>query len=242
MRVRCTTKGCVKKWDPVREAYYLCEHAEEGKIPAVIPDVTYVLVAQDPLLAHAFASHFQDQAPFKGMSKVEVIHGDLFANYAAMEGGPERGVAVVSPANSFGKMDGGIDQKYLDHFGLGLQHRVNEAYARVGGLVPVGQAVIVPTSDMVWPYLISAPTMVLPSDVHHTWNAYWAMKAVLQAVHEWNLEDVYMGSPIAPIKQKQIERVYVPGLCTGTGRMHPDTAARQMRRAYAEMELRGTGL
>ena len=35
--------------------------------------------------------------------------------------------AVVSPANSFGFMDGGIDMLYTQHFGWGVQERLQEA-------------------------------------------------------------------------------------------------------------------
>lgn len=236
MKVKCTMKGCDISWDPVRDPGRYHQHAaKENKAPAVIPDVTYFLVARDPLLAHAFASHFKDQAPFEGMSRTKVIHGDIFAQ----GGGAD---AMVSPANSFGQMDGGLDLAILEFFGKGLQDRVYDVYRRFGRTVPVGQAVIIPTSDSRCPYLISAPTMYAPMNVEDTFNAYWAMKAVLQAVHEWNLEDVYMGSAFVPIKQQPIRSVLVPGLCTGTGRMHPDTAARQMRKAYVEQELRGSGL
>lgn len=226
MRVRCTVKECKKEWDPVREAGEICFHSENYKTNTVVivPHVKYQLVATDPLLAHAFATQF------RGCPLVEVTHGNIL-DYEAD--------AIVSPANSFGQMQGGIDLAYLKYFGYGLQERVYETYRHVGRTVPVGQAVMTLTSNERAPYLISAPTMYAPMNVEDTFNAYWAMKAVLQFVLDWNLEQVHMVSTLSPIKQRPINKVLVPGLCTGTGKMHPDTAARQMRKAYAEIELRG---
>src|SRR5690348_11540617 len=52
--------------------------------------------------------------------------------------------AVVSPANSFGFMDGGIDHLYSRHFGWHVQRRLQEAIrGRHHGELLVGQAEIV---------------------------------------------------------------------------------------------------
>jgi protein-tyrosine phosphatase len=57
--------------------------------------------------------------------KVTVSCGDIF-------GAPVHGVtAIVSPANSFGFMDGGIDLAYSRHFGWGLQTRLQKLLAQV---------------------------------------------------------------------------------------------------------------
>jgi O-acetyl-ADP-ribose deacetylase (regulator of RNase III) len=54
--------------------------------------------------------------------------------------------AVVSPANSFGFMDGGVDWAYLQFFGEELQTRV-QMVIRLQKFqeLPVGGAVVVPT-------------------------------------------------------------------------------------------------
>ena len=71
--------------------------------------------------------------------------------------------AVVSPANSFGFMDGGVDALYLEHFGADIQLRVRRAiYERRHGELVVGQAEIVETDHASIPYLIAAPTMRVP--------------------------------------------------------------------------------
>jgi O-acetyl-ADP-ribose deacetylase (regulator of RNase III) len=71
--------------------------------------------------------------------------------------------AVVSPANSFGFMDGGVDAAYLRYFGPELQVQVKSRITeRHHGELPVGAADIVETGDHQIPYLIVAPTMRVP--------------------------------------------------------------------------------
>lgn len=54
--------------------------------------------------------------------------------------------ALVSPANSFGFMDGGIDALYSQRFGWKVQERLQELIrARHHGELLVGAAEIVPT-------------------------------------------------------------------------------------------------
>jgi hypothetical protein len=59
---------------------------------------------------------------FKGVANVRISHGDIFEKPAD---------AIVSPANSFGYMDGGIDLVYLRRFGWELQTRL-QAHLRAG--------------------------------------------------------------------------------------------------------------
>src|SRR3954469_25564103 len=71
--------------------------------------------------------------------------------------------AVVSPANSFGFMDGGIDHLYSHHFGWEVQERLQELIRnRHRGELRVGAAEIVETGHARIPYLIAAPTMRVP--------------------------------------------------------------------------------
>ncbi|MEO5929009.1 MAG: macro domain-containing protein, partial [Candidatus Kapaibacterium sp.] len=113
---------------------------------------------------------------FGEFENVEIIHGDILRSTAD---------AIVSPANSFGYMDGGIDLVYTQHFGWDLEKRLRKVLIEEhDGELPVGQAVIVETLDARIPYLISAPTMRVPSNIENTVNVYWAFRAVLRAVKE----------------------------------------------------------
>lgn len=151
---------------------------------------------------------------FKGIENVRISHGDIFDISAD---------AIVSPANSFGYMDGGIDLVYLRRFGWELQTRL-QTHLRDehDGELPVGQATILETLDTTIPYLVSAPTMRVPTNVSNTINAYLAFRAAIRAVKLRNRE-----APGAAIRT-----ILCPGLCTAIGRMPPDLSARQMAAAF----------
>lgn len=128
----------------------------------------------------------------------------------------------MSPANSFGYMDGGLDLKYSQHFGWELESKVRCVLEEhFFGEIPVGQALIVDTGMNEMPFLISAPTMRVPSNVSDTINSYLAFKGILQAVIRHN-----------ETASKKIESFLCPGLGTGEGQMKAEDCARQMFRAY----------
>lgn len=166
-----------------------------------------ILRDRDADVVDAWRTHF------RGLPDVEIGHGDIF------DAGAD---AIVSPANSFGFMDGGIDLAYTGRFGWDLQDRLRETLRREhGGELPVGQAIVVETFDPQMPYLVSAPTMRVPSDVSGTVNAYLALRAALIAARAFNRRS-----------ETPIRSVLCPGMCTAIGRMPPERAARQMAAAY----------
>jgi O-acetyl-ADP-ribose deacetylase (regulator of RNase III) len=151
-------------------------------------------------LRKAFAPH----------AEVGVAHGDLLA--AAEH-------AVVSPANSYGFMDGGIDRAFDAFFGPRLERDVRDAIQRrPEGFLPVGASLIVPTTHPRIRYVVVAPTMLMPEHVEAQ-NAYRAMRAVLRLARA------------EPIKGQPL---YGSGLTTGVGGVSPAAAAEAMREAYAD--------
>ena len=126
--------------------------------------------------------------------------------------------AIVSPANSHGFMDGGIDRVYLLHFGSQLQDSVRDMiYRRSEEMLPVGAAELVDTrhSDALW--LIVAPTMEMPEAVPAT-NAQRAFAAVLRLSN----------------RHPEIEDICCPGLCTGVGQVSALDSAEAMESAYSD--------
>jgi O-acetyl-ADP-ribose deacetylase (regulator of RNase III) len=183
------------------------ELCARGKVSVLATSFDVILCDILPDLALAWQRAF---APYP---EVAVQRGDLLEVEAD---------AYVSPANSYGMMDGGLDAVLKERF-PDIESQVQGAIAAVGRLLPVGQALVVETGDPDVPYLICAPTMEVPSRVGHTSNAFRAMLALLSAIEQFNTEN---GDAIGS--------VVIPGLCTGVGDMEPETAALQMARAYAE--------
>ena len=147
---------------------------------------------------------------------------------------------VVSAANSFGLMDGGVDQCITDYFGVQMMHHVqSRIIGQFAGEQPIGTSIIVPglTDEMVGTekrfdrvkYVAHTPTMRVPRDVCGTDNAYATMKASLLAVkaHNHTVDTFPKELQLFP-KMYRINSVVTTGLATLAGRMPFDKVAKQM--------------
>ncbi|MDX3537740.1 ADP-ribosyltransferase domain-containing protein [Streptomyces sp. MB09-01] len=131
--------------------------------------------------------------------------------------------AWVTPTNSRGRMDGGVDAAIKRHLGSGIQLRVQRAIRdRFAGALPVGSAVCVPSGATTPRYLISTPTMVQSSqNVSATLNVALACAAAFQAVHRQNRQ--------AP---GSIRSVALVGMGAQTGRVPARVCANLMWTGY----------
>ena len=129
------------------------------------------------------------------------------------------GDALVSPANSFGFMDGGIDLVYSRNMGWDIERRLQEKIRNeFDGELLVGQATSVETNCAKFPILISAPTMRVPAILKETPNVYLAAKAIF----------------LFAKKNPHLETIVCPGLGTGCGMVAPEDCALRMRMAYED--------
>jgi O-acetyl-ADP-ribose deacetylase (regulator of RNase III) len=152
-------------------------------------------------------------AYFDGLPDIEIVCDD-FANQEAD--------GLVAPANSFGRMDGGLDAEIIGLIGEDAEAEVQRVIqTRHEGELVVGLAEVVITDYAQFPFLVVAPTMRVPQNISRTANAYLAFRAALRAVRDFN---ALHGDPIGTL--------LVPGLGTANGFMPPLRAARQMRAAY----------
>jgi O-acetyl-ADP-ribose deacetylase (regulator of RNase III) len=143
--------------------------------------------------------------------------------------------AVVSPANSFGFMDGGIDHLYSHHFGWDVQDRLQALIRnRHHGELLVGAAEIVETGHPRIPYVIAAPTMRVPMILTDTVNPYLAARAVFRLIQH---STVSSGALAGELVSTAVTSVAFPGLGTGVGRVGPNTCAHQVRAAIEEVVL-----
>jgi O-acetyl-ADP-ribose deacetylase (regulator of RNase III) len=154
---------------------------------------------------------------FGRFTNIEVVEGDFFSRDAD---------AMVSPANSFGIMDGGLDLAIRSALGANIQGDVQRVILeRHHGEIPVGAAEVIPTGHPRWPHLVVAPTMRVPENIAQTVNAYLAFRATLLAVLLHNADD-----GATPIRT-----LLVPGLGTGIGAMDARRCAAQMRLAFDQV-------
>jgi O-acetyl-ADP-ribose deacetylase (regulator of RNase III) len=171
-------------------------------------DLKLILVDPNPDLCRAFKKHF------KGLTKVKVING-LFEQLPEFD-------CVVSAANSFGLMDGGVDLSIVGFFGVEVMDRVQQHIIdEYMGEQPVGTSFILDTGHIRHPFVAHTPTMRVPMSITFTDNVYVAMWAMLLAVRKHNKNN-----------EQKILTVACPGLGTATGRVPVEEAARQMALAY----------
>lgn len=142
--------------------------------------------------------------------------------------------AVVSPTNSFGFMDAGIDALYSQHFGWHVQDRLRRRILEEHhGELLVGTAEAVETEHAGIPYLIAAPTMRVPMVLGaETVNPYLAARAVLLLVRRGAFKS---GSDSGKKIADHIQTIAFPGLGTGVGRVPFAVCARQVRAAIEEI-------
>lgn len=165
-------------------------------------------------LAQQWDKYFGDE------EDVIVSCGDIFA-----EGDHMAVDAIVSPANSFGFMDGGIDFVYSKFFGWEMSEELRRlVHENHGGEVLVGNAQTVDirksNPDSPIPFLISAPTMRTPIDVSRTVNAFLAFRAILREANN----------------HEGINSILCPGLGTAVGEMPFENCALQMYEAWIQRD------
>lgn len=171
-------------------------------------EIKLILVDPQPALCAAWREHFA------GLSGVKVVNG-FFEKLSEFD-------CMVSAANSFGLMDGGVDLAIIRFFGRTLEERVQKhILEQYLGEQPIGTSIVVETKHKKHPYIAHTPTMRIPMTIALTDNVYVAMWAMLLAVYQHNLTAA-----------KKIRSIACPGLGTATGQVPYDEAARQMAVAY----------
>ncbi|HFY3770246.1 TPA: macro domain-containing protein, partial [Salmonella enterica subsp. enterica serovar Typhimurium] len=157
--------------------------------------IKLILSAPVPAMAVAFEHSFQNT------ENVEIIPGPF-------ETIPEFD-CMVSAANSFGLMDGGVDAAITAYFGPQLQERVQQHILREYlGEQPVGTAFVIETGNSKYPWLVHAPTMRVPLIIDGTDAVYNATRAALLAIFQHNK---------SAGEDRKIKSVVFPAMGAGCG-------------------------
>ncbi|TBU22315.1 macro domain-like protein [Dichomitus squalens] len=154
---------------------------------------------------------------------------------------------VVSPANSFGRLDGSFDQVLSDWIAPeddndALTHAAQAVlYARWRGYAPAGTCTLVPlgktkcaNNKLGVRHVALCPTMRIPESVRWhkevVYNCVWSLLVEIDNHNEAIAED---SEGAARRGLREIETVAMTGLATGVGRVPVDMCARQMALAFA---------
>lgn len=125
---------------------------------------------------------------------------------------------VVSPANSFGLMDGGYDMAITEYFGEQLQKRVQQYIIDVYyGEQPVGTSFII-DSGVPGIQLIHTPTMRTPQPIKEPLVIYQCMRTTLMCA-----------------MQNKVKSLLLPLFGGGYGEVPPKLIAKMMREAYEQL-------
>lgn len=151
---------------------------------------------------------------FKDVKDVQIINADIC--YAKVD-------AIVSPANSYGFMCGGLDRYLTKRFGEQISEKIKMTlkndYKRE---LLIGEALAVETKNQDCPYIISAPTMIIPGDISNTINVFLSTRACLQEA-----------------KKMGLRSIAISAMGLGVGKVPPEICARQMLEAYKEVFVTG---
>ena len=175
----------------------------QNKIPFVY------LLAMQPELADAFSQ------AFSGVQGVEIVRTD-FASF--MDGHPEV-AGVVSPANSFGLLTGGLDKALRGYFGKALQDAVRERIKNEWfGEQTVGTSMAVDIPGFPGKKLLHTPTMRTPSKIADDLIVYSCTRSAL-------MEAIKNG----------VDSVVIPGFGGGAGQIPVEAIAHHMRLAWDQI-------
>lgn len=169
----------------------------------------YLLAVRDELAA-AFRSAFADA------ENVIIVQDDFerfMASHPEVDG-------IVSPANSFGMMTGGLDKALRDYFGMELQDAVRDVILTEWfGEQTVGTSIAVDIPGHSGKKLMHTPTMRTPSIIIDYQTVYLCMRSALTAA----------------IKSG-VQHLMVPAFGGSTGQVPEDVIARNMREAYEQIK------
>lgn len=134
---------------------------------------------------------------------------------------------IVSPSNSLGEIQGGIDMVYYEAFGRDRlqQHIYDKIKSEKNGELLIGHYLVVNLKDIDIEspkYLILCPTMTVPDNVQNTRNAYYFCYALLDALAEIDYKTVWCPIP-----------------AVGIGEMNPEHAGIQCRDAILARDKKG---
>lgn len=170
----------------------------------------------------ALVEQFSKKQDLIDNSIIKFIVGDIFEPIG--NDSSDKYYTLVSPANSKGNMDGGIDLIYREKF-PNIEDRLSRFIQNNhAGTLQIGEAQIIPTDDTKYPHIIFSPTINNPGDLATYNSVYQAVMATYREAHKFNRE---IGSRIPHIRN-----LLIPGFGTLYGNLPYSDSARAMCDAY----------
>ena len=165
------------------------------------------LLDRNPEMTKCWEEYFGD------MPNLEIVCSD-FAEFMSHN----KVQCVVSPANSYGLMDGGYDLAITNWFGDKLQKKVQQYIINnLYGEQPVGTSIIIDTEkDGI--KLIHTPSMRSPNKIRDPLVIYQCMRTCLMCAMD-----------------NDVESMVIPAFGGATGKVEYDVIAKMMFHAYKQL-------
>lgn len=121
---------------------------------------------------------------------------------------------IVSPANSFGIMDGGYDAAITEYFGTSIMRGIQDVIKdRCRGIQPVGMALSMKINDKIT--LLHVPMMYFPSEITD-------VRIIFQ----------YMLSTLIEADRNGLQSIVIPAFGSGYVKVHFCDVSRMIKVAY----------
>ena len=160
-------------------------------------------------------------------NNIEIVNEDFaifMSNHPNIE-------AIVSPANSFGLMDGGYDRTITDYFGKELMKDVKKVIIQEWyGEQPVGTSITIPIYSKrfinsigieSYPILIHTPSMRTPEQIKDNRIVYQCMRTTL-----------------IEAETQKVNSIVIPAFGGSTGKVPYNDIAKMMFLAYMQIHTR----
>lgn len=177
-----------------------------------IKDMNIVLLDLNSTITEAWKKNFAEY------DKVAVVRGDLLSFLNTPMGKDID--CIVSPANAYGLMDGGLDKAISNYYeghsidiGREVRYLIRNYYH---GEQPVTSALYV--SFACAPDLIHCPTMRTPMRIDDPMIVYYCMRNTLMCAEDNN-----------------VKTILIPAFGGATGGVNPETISRLMLAAYKQL-------
>jgi O-acetyl-ADP-ribose deacetylase (regulator of RNase III) len=180
-------------------------------------NITFYLCDQNPAMIESWKEYFDEYNSSDTPDNFVFIHDNIVNLLNSMK--DKEDITIISPSNSFGDMQGGIDLVYYNYFGYELEELVQKTILeQKAGELLVGDSIIIPIPHYKNMALIVAPTMRVPMNISESVNVYLAFRSILLTLQHTNFKNII-----------------VPGLGTGIGKLSPNISAKQMETAYSNV-------
>ncbi len=187
--------------------FIIIKNAKGDKMDGKLENMKIYLLDRNLAMTESWQEYFKDMPNF------EIVCDD-FAHF--ME--HNQVDCVVSPANSFGLMDGGYDLAITKWFGVNLPRKVQQyILSNFYGEQPVGTSIIIDT-DNDGVKLIHTPTMRSPSRIRDPLVIYQCMRTCLMTA-----------------LSKGINSIVIPAFGGAAGEVEYGVIANMMYRAYKQL-------